>query len=946
VRIERIVARAFGPFQGDVLELAPGMTVVAGPNESGKSSWHAALRLAVTGVRRGKGPGTAAERQLAERHRPWGQAERWEVEARLALDDGRTIDISQDLGGKVACRAVDVALGRDVSDEIMDGTPDASRWLGLDRDAFAATVSVGQAQILAVADAAEELHDQMQRAAATRGTDATAAEAIARLEGFRKDAVGADTVAAKGPLRTAKNRERAAQAALEVAQRLHAEYLERGARLDLAEQQADEAHRRLAGAEAARARLAAAEAEAKATRAATLSARYPAPPATLAARDERADRAAAALASWRSGPESAPLDGRSAADIQAEINRLPLPPNGDTRPHPSVIDAGTALAIATDAARLLGDRPRPEQPLANGWDAPDLRDLARRLRHRQLSQAAALEAELARLRSRQASAPRGVSSSLAIAAGVAALASVAGWVAGLPALSIGLIACAVTLGGVALRLGRGSGSLRARIAHAEAALAPYRLAAEEAIRDRQEAERTARDAGLPDDPAALDELADRAVAAAQVIAAADDWDRRQAGLRARQAAAAEALRSALLERGEDLPEGTDLVAAVDAYRVACESRSAQHADASRSEVLRAELRARREAEESAATSTARRQAAEDALRASAAELGLSLPVDAHPADVARALEAWQQRRGIELQTNQQAQAEWQQLQTLLDGGTLQDLQAEASRRRQRASELATDLPPGIVALPETDDPERQLASLRAEEERLRREMDLAAGALAERRVALPDVAEAEEATAAASAELGRVEALARDLDTTLRLLRAAQERVHRDLAPVLGKAVARWLPIVSRGAYTEISVDPSDLAVSVKEAGSGQWRNARLLSEGTREQVYLLLRVAMAEHLVTTAEKAPLLLDEVTAQSDGERKRELLSVLHQLSGDRQVILFTHDDEVVAWAESALHAPDDRLVRLPAVVATARVPVPITVDQPTEAREMPALATSD
>ena len=136
------------------------------------------------------------------------------MEARLGLDDGRTIDISQDLAGKVACRAVDVALGRDVSDEIMDGTPDASRWLGLDRDSFAATVSVGQSQIMAVADAAEGLQEQMQRAAATRGTDATAAEAIARLEEFRRDAVGADTVAAKGPLRTAKNRVGAAEANL------------------------------------------------------------------------------------------------------------------------------------------------------------------------------------------------------------------------------------------------------------------------------------------------------------------------------------------------------------------------------------------------------------------------------------------------------------------------------------------------------------------------------------------------------------------------------------------------------------------------------------------------------------------------------------------------------------------------------------------------------------
>jgi exonuclease SbcC len=185
-----------------------------------------------------------------------------------------------------------------------------------------------------------------------------------------------------------------------------------------------------------------------------------------------------------------------------------------------------------------------------------------------------------------------------------------------------------------------------------------------------------------------------------------------------------------------------------------------------------------------------------------------------------------------------------------------------------------------------------------------------------------------------------VQVLARDVDTTLQLLRAAEERVHRDLAPVLGQAVARWLPAVSAGRYSEISVDPSDLSVTVKEAESGRWRHARLLSEGTREQIYLLLRVAMAEHLVTTPERAPLLLDEVTAQCDGERKRELLDVLHQLSGERQVILFTHDDEVAAWAQAALHAPDDRLVTL----AAPRTRVAVTI-LGVEANTSPTLAAA-
>jgi uncharacterized protein YhaN len=193
------------------------------------------------------------------------------------------------------------------------------------------------------------------------------------------------------------------------------------------------------------------------------------------------------------------------------------------------------------------------------------------------------------------------------------------------------------------------------------------------------------------------------------------------------------------------------------------------------------------------------------------------------------------------------------------------------------------------------------------------------------------VAEAEEACAGARGELDRVQRLAATIEATLGLLRAAQERVHRDLAPILAQAVGRWLPSVSGSRYVEARVDTASLAIRVKEAATGQWRQARLLSEGTREQIYLLLRVAMAEHLVITGERSPLLLDEVTAQADGARKRELLGVLHRLSEERQVIVFTHDDEVAAWAEAELRAPQDALVRLPAVAA---IPIQAAADEPT------------
>ncbi|HXQ96658.1 MAG TPA: AAA family ATPase, partial [Candidatus Acidoferrales bacterium] len=205
MRVESVTARAFGPFHGDRLDLAPGLTVVAGPNEAGKSTWHAAARAAICGVPRRRGRPTAAEQEFADLHRPWDRPDEWSVVARLALDtDGRHVEIRQDLGERLDSAAIELPIGRTVTDEILtDGSPDASRWLGLDRDAFASTVCVDQAEILAVTRVAGSLQQHLQRAAATRGSDATAAEAIDRLRRFRSEQVGLDRPNSVRPLRQA-----------------------------------------------------------------------------------------------------------------------------------------------------------------------------------------------------------------------------------------------------------------------------------------------------------------------------------------------------------------------------------------------------------------------------------------------------------------------------------------------------------------------------------------------------------------------------------------------------------------------------------------------------------------------------------------------------------------------------------------------------------------------
>jgi exonuclease SbcC len=830
MRITHVVARAFGPFHGERIELAPGMTVVTGPNESGKSSWHAATRLAITGLRRGRGRATAADAALSEQHRPWDAGDAWEVEAGLLLDDGRAIELRQDLDGKVSCSALDVGLGRDVSNEILDGTPDASRWLGLDRDAFAATVSVSQAQIMAVTEAATGLQDQMQRAAATRGTDATAAEAIDRLAAFRREAVGAESANAKGPLRAARLRLAAAQDRRNVAQARHAEHLAERARVEESASTVLEARLQLDLVLAAEARQIAEQSERRALRAAELLARHTQRP-TLRGREVNADLVVAAITAWHRRPAIPALEGPSSDTLDAELHALPSPPVGDLAPDPAVTVALRDLDLAEEALRQLDGASEP--------------DAQRQVGQEQLHHA------------RHAAAP-----ALLGALGLLVIGSIFAW--------LGQALVAVAFAGAGLVAATWAIANRSQLA----------------ARDRDDA------AG---------------------------WASRRDDLDERVFIARDRLLAALAQRGAATAD--DARSAWMTYSSECERRARQAAASSRRAAIEAQLTARRLAEDSVAASALAVDDAERGLRKAAEAVGVARDV-ADLDDVCDALRDWQRQQASELEASQAAIEEWHELETLLGEGTVSDLRDEAARRARVAADLQADLPPAAT-------PPAPGVPLEAIIDERRRIVAVAEAGAAEHRGALesgardlPDVAEAEEAVATAEAELHRVESTARTIDETLRLLRLAQERVHRDLAPMLADAVRRWLPAVSGGAYQDVTVDPADLAIQVKETWTGIWREARLLSQGTREQIYLLLRVAMAQHLVTTDETAPLLLDEVTAQADGERRAALLSVLHALSAERQVILFSHDAEVAAWGERSLVGPHDRLIRLPSLTRPA------------------------
>jgi len=74
------------------------------------------------------------------------------------------------------------------------------------------------------------------------------------------------------------------------------------------------------------------------------------------------------------------------------------------------------------------------------------------------------------------------------------------------------------------------------------------------------------------------------------------------------------------------------------------------------------------------------------------------------------------------------------------------------------------------------------------------------------------------------------------------------------------------------------------------------------MSSGTRDQLYLALRLASLEKYMETAEPMPFIVDDVLVDFDDARSEAALNTLAGLAEKTQVILFTHHSQVVEQAK--------------------------------------------
>jgi uncharacterized protein YhaN len=177
------------------------------------------------------------------------------------------------------------------------------------------------------------------------------------------------------------------------------------------------------------------------------------------------------------------------------------------------------------------------------------------------------------------------------------------------------------------------------------------------------------------------------------------------------------------------------------------------------------------------------------------------------------------------------------------------------------------------------------------------------------------------------------------LERTGLLLEETRLAVARDHQPPVLRDASHWLARLTDGRYTSITTTIDEARLEVHERDGVAWKPERL-SRGTREQVFLALRLALVRDLQRHGVQLPVVMDDALVNFDDDRARAAARVLVDFvsdqPGERQMLVFTchaHVAEIFADAHAtvrSLNDPRRDWTRRPTAIPASPAPAPPTV----------------
>ena len=124
------------------------------------------------------------------------------------------------------------------------------------------------------------------------------------------------------------------------------------------------------------------------------------------------------------------------------------------------------------------------------------------------------------------------------------------------------------------------------------------------------------------------------------------------------------------------------------------------------------------------------------------------------------------------------------------------------------------------------------------------------------------------------------------------LMEAARVRFEKTQQPQLLVEAGRIFEQLTLGEYVQLTRSVGQVTVLQAIPKSGLAKTAAEMSTGTREQLYLAIRLAYLKQYSQRAEPLPLVMDDVLVNFDEDRAKQTLRVLNDFSQSHQILFLT------------------------------------------------------
>ncbi len=196
--------------------------------------------------------------------------------------------------------------------------------------------------------------------------------------------------------------------------------------------------------------------------------------------------------------------------------------------------------------------------------------------------------------------------------------------------------------------------------------------------------------------------------------------------------------------------------------------------------------------------------------------------------------------------------------------------------------------------PELDDAREEAAHLSGELEQASVEYNKEISALHTERNGLMNESELSGVMTEYETERGKLNQAAKNWiagNIALQILEDVKQQYEQEKQPAVIRNSGNYFNRITGGHYNKILISLENKEVSIFDT-SNAVKRIRELSRGTKEQLLISLRLGFIEEYEKETEPLPLALDEILVNFDRERALKTAKVLYRFAQKRQVLLFT------------------------------------------------------